>query len=248
MAEQIAGKRIDNTRLVEAIQALRAEQNATNSHALTAALTHPDTLFLLPTAPDGKGILTLNAPDGKHYLPAYTGAAEMRKNPSLNARQRVAVLGIEGYAKLLAERKEFSGVIIDPQGANFPLSPALLEKLRERKEARNEPIRVLSPVDGFSNDMTKAVGKALYKVPEVDSCFLRIVERGEAPNLRRNFLFVVEYYGEDLIGLAKLIQETCKPFLTENAGGVDVTLYSSELGKKVTEKGDPFFRRQMLWV
>lgn len=249
MAEQqLAGKKLDNTRVTEAIAALRAGQTAANSHSLTAALTHPETLFLLPTAQDGKGLMTLNTPDGKRYLPAYTGAAELRKSPGVGARQRVAVLGVDGYAKLLKEHADFSGVIIDPQGANFPLSSALVEKLGERRADRMSPVRILTPADGFSNDMTKAVGRALYKVPEVDSCFLRVVERGEAPNLKRNFLFVVEYSGADFPAVAKLIQETCKPFQSEGSAGVDVTLYSTELGRKVTETGDPFFRRQMLWV
>lgn len=249
--DEIAGKKIDNRRVVEAIQAIRAEGSQENSRKLTAALIHEGTLFLLPIAPDGTGVFTLSAPDGKRFLPAFSSLTEMRKNPNVSQKQRVALVEVTGYAKLLHQYAEFSGVVLDPHGVNFLLSAELLEKLSCRKEALAKrpkgPISIMAPKDGFSNDMTKAVGKALYKVPEVDTCFLRIVQRGEGEDAQRNWLFVVEYYGEDFNSVVRLICDTCKPFLPAGAQ-VDVAPYSSDLGQRVTEQGEPFFRRQMLWV
>lgn len=252
MADQIGKKTVDNTRVVEAIAAIRAEGTQENSHALTAALVHEETVFLVPVGEDGKSIMTLTAPDGKRFLPAYTSGAEMQKNPSVTPKQRLVLVDLIAFHKMMKQNEgAFAGVVIDPQSLSFPLSPELVERLSQHKEVLAKrpkgPVSILCPKDGFSNDMTKAVGKALYQVPEVDSCFLRIAQRGEGENVQRNWLFIVEYYGEDFASVVRLICETCKPFLTDGAQ-VDVAPYSSELGQRVTEKGDPFFRRQMLWV
>lgn len=250
MAAQDAIKQIDNRRVTEAIQAIRAEATPENSRRLTAALIHKDTQFLVPMGGQNqKALMTLNAPDGKRFLPAYTSVAELRKCPSVTPRQRITLVDIPGYARLLEEHEDFSGVVIDPQGANFLLNRPLLARLRSRKEELDSPrpVTILSPKEGFSNDMTKAVGKALYKVPEVDACFLRIAQRGEGEAARRNWLFIVDYHGKEFMQAADLIVKTCEPFLPKGEQ-VDVASYDSELGRQVTQQGDPFFRRQMLWV
>lgn len=244
-------RKINNQRVVEAVQALKADPSQENSRKLTLALSSPDTLLLLPLAPDGKGIMMLNASDGKRLLPAFTSGSEALKNPSITPQTRLAAVDVVRYSAILKADEAIAGVVLDPQGLGFIIPRETVLRLGAYKEAHDKlpkgPVKILSPKDDYSNDMTKAVGKALYKVPEVDACYLRIVERGEGEAVQRNWLFVVDYSGTDFAPVTKVIFETCKDFLPKDAR-LEVTQRSSDLGKKVTEQGEPFFRRQMLWV
>jgi hypothetical protein len=242
--------KLDNQELLKALTALREDRSKENSHKLTNRLVAPTTLFLLPLAAEGNGVMMLNASDGNLFLPAYTSGDEVKKAPNLTAKSRIAAVDIARYGAMLEHDEKISGIVIDPQGINFVLRRETVLNLKAVRESNDKlpkgPIRILTPKEGFSNDMTKAVGQALYKVKEVDSCFLRIAERGEGEETMRNWLFVVEYYGEEFTDLVKIISEACKPYVAPDAR-IEVCRYDSELGQQVTQQGDPFFRRQMLW-
>lgn len=242
---------IDNSRVVAAVQALKAEPNQENSRKLTLALSQPETHLLLPLGPGGKGIMMLNTSDGKKFLPAFTSGSEALKNSSVTAQTRIAAVDINRYGELLKADETIIGVVLDPQGLNFLIPREAVLRLSAYKEAHDKlpkgPVKVLCPKDDYSNDMTKALGKELYKIPEVNACYLRIAERGEGDAVQRNWLFVLDYSGEDFASVTKVIFETCKRFLPKDAR-IEITKRSSDLGQKVTEQGEPFFRRQMLWV
>ncbi|MCD8367092.1 MAG: SseB family protein [Clostridiales bacterium] len=249
---QLRLPKLDNSRVLDAIAAWKEDRSQEHSVQITLALLDDATRFLLPMGAGGKGILMLKNPEGKQFLAAYTSLEEARKDPSVTEENRLAPLNLAGYSALLEKTEAISGLVIDPRSANFTLSRDMVLKLKAQKEARDKlpkgPMKVLTPKETIQNDMTRAVGKELYKIPEVDSCYLRITQRGEGEEAVRGWLFVVEYYGEDYAGVCRTIFDTCKPFLNSEDTRVEFTQLDSELGQQVTQQGDPFFRRQMLWV
>ncbi len=244
--------KLDNGRVLDAIASWKEDKSQERSMEITLALLDDETRFLLPMGAGGKGVLMLKNPEGKQFLAAYTSLEEARKDPSVTEENRLAAMNLAGYSALLEKTEAISGVVIDPRSANFALSRDMVLRLKAQKEAQDKlpkgPMKVMTPKETIQNDMTRAVGKELYKIPEVDSCYLRITQRGEGEEAVRGWLFVVEYYGEDYTGVCRTIFDTCKPFLNPEDTRVEFTQLDSELGQQVTQQGDPFFRRQMLWV
>ncbi|MCD8125950.1 MAG: SseB family protein [Clostridiales bacterium] len=244
--------KLDNSKVLDAIAAWKEDRSQEHSVQITLALLEDETRFLMPMGAGGKGVLMLKNPEGKRFLAAYTSLEEARKDPSVTEENRLTALNLAGYSALLEKAEAISGVVIDPRSVNFALSRDMVLRLKAQKEAQDKlpkgPMKVMTPKETVQNDMTRAVGKELYKIPEVDSCYLRITQRGEGEEAVRGWLFVVEYYGEDYAGVCRTIFETCKPFLNPEDTRVEFTQLDSELGQQVTQQGDPFFRRQMLWV
>ncbi len=244
--------KLDNSKVLDAIAAWKEDKSQEHSVQITLALLEDETRFLMPMGAGGKGVLMLKNPEGKEFLAAYTSLEEARKDPSVTEENRLTALNLAGYSALLEKAEAISGVVIDPRSVNFALSRDMVLRLKAQKEAQDKlpkgPMKVMTPKETIQNDMTRAVGKELYKIPEVDSCYLRITQRGEGEEAVRGWLFVVEYYGEDYADVCRTIFETCKPFLSSEDTRVEFTQLDSELGQQVTQQGDPFFRRQMLWV
>ncbi len=244
--------KLDNSKVLDAIAAWKEDKSQEHSVQITLALLEDETRFLMPMGAGGKGVLMLKNPEGKEFLAAYTSLEEARKDPSVTEENRLTALNLAGYSALLEKAEAISGVVIDPRSVNFALSRDMVLRLKAQKEAQDKlpkgPMKVMTPKETIQNDMTRAVGKELYKIPEVDSCYLRITQRGEGEEAVRGWLFVVEYYGEDYADVCRTIFETCKPFLNPEDTRVEFIQLDSELGQQVTQQGDPFFRRQMLWV
>lgn len=259
------GKKLDNTKLIEAMEKLRADENRDTlrgffEQVTGAILIAPAKLDKEPK-PDENGRVRfdreenlkvnfslLTNGDGEKVLPCFTDDATISASQFDKGFSRM----ILPYKKLVELVKSSNGVIsgiaINPFTQNCFVSGEFIKnyeqllknensRVKQHRFQKGDKVKLRTPKYQPVKMLEEAVAY-LKTRPEVDRAFLQMFDDGKSDD---KYLIVLEMAGDERTVLEELV-----PLIKPYSFGIDLIFMKSTsfVGWKVTTIAEPFYVRE----
>lgn len=257
------GKSIKNTALLEAMKALRAEENHDNLRSFFKEVTNA--VFIVPAkfdnepVPDENGrvrfegnvkvnFVLLTNDKGDKVLPCFTDDETIAASQFGSEFRRV-ILPYERMSKVvLGSNGAIKGIAVNPFTENCLISDEFLRNYEENKENMNSNIQMRTFKGGDKVklrtpkykpvQMLEEASKFLRDYPQVSRAFLQMFDDGESDD---KYLIVIETAAKE-----RPIFEKMLPVIKPYAFGMDIVFMNTKsmIGWKVTTITEPFYVRE----
>lgn len=256
------GKQIKNEELVNAMVAIREEQNKDTQRAFMDALIKAE--FMVPAVFDPKPetddngkiktnetikvsfrIITDKA--GNHFMPCFTDEEEFKKNTVGEPVAKVVLRYSEVSDIILKSKGNIGGMVINPHNQGFILLAKLMQAFADEQKkatkteiiAANTKIKARTPKYPPIDLQEKASGYFKTK-PGVRAAYLQIIEKDDD---EEEYLMVVDstYEKEE----AQAIFAELIPLIRDYTFGmkIGITPATNGLGAQVVRMAMPFYKK-----
>lgn len=180
---------------------------------------------------------------GKEFFPMFTDMEELRKWDTEN-QTRSLVLTYEQFISFIEMAKDdIEGIVLDPFGANVPLTTTFLLKvkeilkgdLQENKIKKGDKVRVCEPRD--CDDLKKALQEAGKQDTEIRALYLKERIDSDKPN---HWFIIVDTENEDVLKFEN-IGHIC--FKASQRKEMEFMFASTNLAQSIMKNTVPVYQR-----
>lgn len=253
------GKKIENVKLVEAMHAVRENENKDTLKQLFESVVHA--VFIVPAKfdqepkPDENGKVTfqdgvkinfslLTNEQGDKVLPCFTDYESMASSQFDDGFQRIILPYKQLEDLVFNSNGNISGIAMNPFTENCFISGEFIRQYRERSrtglvQSKIKPgatVKLRTP-KYQPIQMLDAAREYLADKENVDRAYIQMMEEQGQED---KYLVALEVNGDEKPVFAGLI-----PLMKPHSFGIEVALVRADnmLGKKVTEVTEPFYVR-----
>ena len=188
---------------------------------------------------------TLRGPDGKDYLAVYTDWEEIGKNEALkNEHVRTLIVTFDDLAAITAGR---SGVVVNPFGDRFTITPENVIHMKRHKDAvtrgceeitvEKETQVLLGEPKEWPGEMVEAIRRYAETDRAIEAIWLRLMVRdGE-----QSYLLIVDHSGDRRAVFSAIAAAATAQI--RNGMPVDMVPYADDFGRSAAA-GEPIYRRR----
>ena len=239
---------ISNPKLVSAIEGL-SNNNATQQkffEELAQAKLCPADIQLQNSTRDGKEIVVgegssisvkhIEDTEGNKFLMAFTDWKELYKWNSSKEQQTV-IFGYKDFQSIMKEARDvYSGIVINPFGANIVITLPMLDGLENDCIIKKEEQVLIGIPAEYPTELINNLCIYFDKEKSVDKAFLLWMVRGE----EGSYLLILDSK-EDPNILYPRIGNFCSRFLKDKM--LDIVSVNSDFGKNVIKEHKSFYER-----
>lgn len=240
---------ISNPKLVSAIEGL-SNNNATQQkffeELAQAKLLCPADIQLQNSTRDGKEIVVgegssisvkhIEDTEGNKFLMAFTDWKELYKWNSSKEQQTV-IFGYKDFQSIMKEARDvYSGIVINPFGANIVITLPMLDGLENDCIIKKEEQVLIGIPAEYPTELINNLCIYFDKEKSVDKAFLLWMVRGE----EGSYLLILDSK-EDPNILYPRIGNFCSRLLKDKM--LDIVSVNSDFGKNVIKEHKSFYER-----
>ena len=233
------GKKIENVELVEAMHAVRENENKDTLKQLFESVVHA--VFIVPAKFDQEPKPDEN---GDKVLPCFTDYESMASSQFNDGFQRIILPYKQLEDLVFNSNGNISGIAMNPFTENCFISGEFIRQYRERSrtglvQSKIKPgatVKLRTP-KYQPIQMLDAAREYLADKENVDRAYIQMMEEQGQED---KYLVALEVNGDEKPVFAGLI-----PLMKPHSFGIEVALVRADnmLGKKVTEVTEPFYVR-----
>lgn len=242
-------KPITNPKLLNAIEEMRKDNNKEQifvNELFKAKFLCPARVELKNSAKGNKGQITvgegstisltsIDNPQGKHFLMAFTDWEELGKWRQ-EANIQTVILTCGDYQQILQnDNSPYAGFVVNPYGANIMLTKEIIESIHsnEKEMQAGESVMIGEPKD-YPKDMVEKLKETFECIENIRCAYLLWMAR----NNETSYLLVLDANGNEQ-KLFPIVGEICQSYLEGNF--IDMVPLNSQFGQSAVKNQTPFY-------